>query len=191
MTEYLEEYENVLDKEFCDYIITNFLEEKKKCDGVTSGGINKEVKNTKDFHLKHNNNEIWMQIDKKLYESLNECLAQYRNKYECFRIYEKMDDTGFQIQQYIKNEGFYIYHHDFVANRKKYRLLTFLFYLNDVEEGGETEFFYGRYKVKPKAGKCVLFPASWTFPHCGIMPISNDKFIITGWLHNDIIDITF
>lgn len=183
MTEYLEEYENALDKDLCDYIIQNFLEEKNKHDGITSGGINKDVKNTTDFHLKNNTNELWSQIDNKLYEALNKCLVQYRNKYESFRIYTKIDDTGFQIQRYIKNEGFYIYHHDFLADTQKFRILTFLFYLNDVEEGGETEFFYGRTKITPNAGKCVLFPSSWTFPHRAIMPLSNDKFIITGWLH--------
>ena len=61
------------------------------------------------------------------------------------------------------------------------RKLTFLWYINDVEEGGETEFF-GNHKIKPEAGKLILFPASWTFPHCGKMPISDDKYIITGWL---------
>ena len=53
MTEYLEEYENSLDKDLCDYIIQNFLEEKNKHDGITSGGINKDVNNT-NFEIKLN-----------------------------------------------------------------------------------------------------------------------------------------
>ena len=118
-----------------------------------------------------------------MYDALNKCLTQYRDKYDAFKLFNKIDDTGFQIQRYLKNEGFYTYHHDFYIEHKKYRILTFLFYLNDVEEGGETEFFYGKLKVKPETGKCVLFPASWTFPHKAIMPISNDKFVVTGWLH--------
>ena len=61
------------------------------------------------------------------------------------------------------------------------RHLTFLWYLNDVEEGGETE-FWGQYGIKPEAGKLILFPASWTFPHKANVPISSDKYIITGWL---------
>jgi len=183
MTEYLEEYDNVLDKELCEHIIGVFLNEKNTHQGQTSGGINIQVKNTTDFHLKNNTNEIWTEIDKKLYEALHLCLHKYRDKYQAFRTFEKINDTGFQIQRYIKQEGFYIYHNDFLADKEKYRILTFLFYLNDVDEGGETEFFYGKTKIKPKAGKCVLFPASWTFPHRALVPISNDKFIVTGWLH--------
>ncbi len=183
MIEYLEEYDDVLDKEFCQYIIDNFLQEKNTHEGQTSGGVNKQVKNTTDFHLKNNTSVIWKDIDNKLYDALHICLQNYRNKYEAFRIFEKIDDTGFQVQRYVRQEGFYIYHNDFSADKEKYRILTFLFYLNDVEEGGETEFLYGKVKIKPKAGKCVLFPASWTFPHRALTPLSGDKFIVTGWLH--------
>lgn len=48
-------------------------------------------------------------------------------------------------------------------------------------EGGETE-FWSKYRIKPEAGKLVLFPASWAFPHRAIVPLSSDKYIITGWL---------
>ena len=47
------------------------------------------------------------------------------------------------------------------------------------------EKFWKRKTIKPEAGKLLLFPASWTFPHCGQMPISHDKYIITGWLCED------
>jgi hypothetical protein len=57
-----------------------------------------------------------------------------------------------------------------------------MWYLNDVEEGGETEFF-GNYKIKPETGKFVLFPATWTYPHAALVPRSGDKYIITGWFY--------
>jgi hypothetical protein len=93
-------------------------------------------------------------------------------------------DIAFMIQKYDKNVGKYTYHNDFHIDyiSKSYRIITFLWYLNDVHEGGETE-FWGNYKIKPEAGKLILFPASWTFPHTGKMPLSNDKYIITGWLY--------
>lgn len=191
MIEYLEEYENVLDEDICEKIIQKFLGEKNKHDGVMASGLNKSIKNTTDFHLKLNHNDQdWINYDKILFESLNKCLNQYREKYKSFQLFFKdLDDTGFQIQQYEKNVGFYLDHHDFQINQNNsYRILTFLFYLNDIEVGGETDFLFGRIKVKPKRGKCILFPASWTFPHKGCTPITNDKFIITGWLYTKSID---
>jgi hypothetical protein len=66
------------------------------------------------------------------------------------------------------------------GNFKLIRLLTFIWYLNDVTDGGETEFING--KIKPKTGKLLIFPSSWNYYHKGNMPLSNDKYIITGWI---------
>ena len=181
--EYIEIYDNVLSPELCDEIVEKFEKEENKHPGRTAKGLDTSIKLTMDFALKNRTNDEWTEIDEHLYTGLNKCLCEYREKYKAFQVYNEMTDTGFQIQRYITNEGFYIYHHDFRAENTNHRLLTFLFYLNDVEEGGETEFLYGRLSVKPKKGKCVLFPASWTFPHKGCMPISNNKYIATGWLH--------
>jgi len=63
------------------------------------------------------------------------------------------------------------------------RMLTFLWYINDVEEGGETQ-FWKNVKIKPTVGKLVLFPASWTYPHKANIPISHDKYVITGWIYD-------
>jgi hypothetical protein len=92
----------------------------------------------------------------------------------------------FQIQRYRKNVGKYIYHNDWnwkiINNNNSYRVLTYLWYLNNVEEGGETEICVDL-KIKPEIGKLIIFPASWLYPHCGRMPISNDKYILTGWIY--------
>ena len=55
----------------------------------------------------------------------------------------------FQIQCYKQNIGHYVYHHDFSCASKSHRVLTYLWYLNDVAEGGETEFLYQKCRVKP------------------------------------------
>ena len=43
-------------------------------------------------------------------------------------------------------------------------------------------FYHG--KLKPKAGTLVIFPATWTYNHKGAMPLSGDKYVITGWVSN-------
>ena len=54
-------------------------------------------------------------------------------------------------------------------------------FLNDVEEGGETEFLYHSMRVKAKKGSMLLFPAGFTHLHRGNPPMSNTKYIATGW----------
>ena len=62
------------------------------------------------------------------------------------------------------------------------RSMVFLFYLNDVEEGGETEFLYQDLKVKPKTGSLIVFPPYYTHAHRGKAPESGKKYIINTWL---------
>ena len=57
-----------------------------------------------------------------------------------------------------------------------------MWYLNTVDEGGETEFFDGGI-IKPSKGTLVLFPATWDNVHRGKMPISSDKYICNGWIY--------
>ncbi len=90
-------------------------------------------------------------------------------------------------QRYTAGEGGYPYWHSEVYpqlphNEPLHRLLLFMFYLNDVEDGGETDFYYQNRSVKPKAGRMVIAPAYFTHTHRGQIPKSNDKYILTSWL---------
>ncbi|WP_026376617.1 2OG-Fe(II) oxygenase [Aestuariibacter salexigens] len=90
-------------------------------------------------------------------------------------------------QRYTANEGGYPYWHSEVYpqaphNEALHRILLFMFYLNDVEEGGETEFFYQGRSISPKAGRMVIAPAYFTHTHRGNIPKSNDKYILTSWV---------
>jgi hypothetical protein len=38
-------------------------------------------------------------------------------------------------------------------------------YLNDVDDGGGTEFFHQRLVVQPRKGLTLVWPADWTFMH--------------------------
>ena len=62
------------------------------------------------------------------------------------------------------------------------RVLAWMLYLNDVDEGGETEFLYQHVRFKPKRGDFLVWPGGFTHTHRGNPPISNDKYICTGWV---------
>jgi hypothetical protein len=96
--------------------------------------------------------------------------------------------NGCHINKYeCKNEGKYDYHIDryLTKGMGQERYITFIWYLNDVEEGGETE-IKGNIRIKPETGKLLLFPSAWTYPHCSRKTISNDKYVIVGWLLRNI-----
>ena len=90
-------------------------------------------------------------------------------------------------QKYQQGIGNYGYWHSEIypqpgPNDALHRMLLFIFYLNDVEEGGETDFFYQNKSVKPKAGSMVIAPCGFTHTHRGNVPISSDKYILTSWM---------
>ena len=90
-------------------------------------------------------------------------------------------------QRYTAGEGGYPYWHSENYPQQGsveplHRNLLFMFYLNDVEEGGETEFYYQKEKIKPKAGRMVIAPSGFTHTHRGNVPVSNDKYILTSWV---------
>ena len=62
------------------------------------------------------------------------------------------------------------------------RAFVFSIYLNDVEEGGETEFLHFSKRVKPKTGRIVIWPAAFPYLHRGNPPLSGEKYILTSWM---------
>jgi hypothetical protein len=54
-------------------------------------------------------------------------------------------------------------------------------YLNDVTDGGETEWEYQKIKIKPEKGLTVIWSADYTFSHRGITSLTQTKYITTGW----------
>ena len=56
-------------------------------------------------------------------------------------------------------------------------------YLNDVEEGGETEFLYQSVRVPPVQGRFICWPAGWTHIHRGNPPLKGVKYALTGWIN--------
>lgn len=186
---YINEY--AISQELCADMIELFEKSNKRYEGITAGGLNKNVKDTSDLMMDKNDKtwkDIYIFLKEELTLNLNKYLDKINSKYEShmFELFDRnIEISNFMMQRYLQNIGKYTYHNDFSVDhqQQKYRVLTYLFYLNDVEEGGETELL-NDIKIKPKAGKLLLFPATWTFPHRGIMPISSNKYIITGWIYN-------
>ena len=77
------------------------------------------------------------------------------------------------------NERFQL-HFDSIGEKAN-RYLVFLWYLNDVAEGGGTEFPELGLTIQAKAGRLLVFPPYWMFQHLGQAPISGDKYILSTY----------
>lgn len=203
MTDFIYQNKDAISKELCNEMIKLYDSvEEGKFEGCTFGGVQKDIKDTTDFLIAHTEDQEskWYYIERMLYSALQINLVSYieyinresyvgegNNGQDGQVLKNRQLQAGnFMMQKYEKGKGKYTYHHDFRAEyeNKQYRAITYLFYLNDVTEGGETE-FWDYYKIIPEAGKLVFFPATWCYPHRGRMPVSHDKYIITGWFYLD------
>ena len=199
---------NSLSKELCEDIIEYFnIDYLKGYKGSTRDGIKIDVKDTWDLNIGTlaKNDKKWTKIFELLSKELDINVRSYIEKINNENLnIEKINNENlnnekiqyqmlngsilkpecFQVQKYNKNVGKYSYHIDeaFDNIQNRYRVVTYIWYLNDLVEGGETEFL-SKIKIIPETGKLVLFPSGWTYPHCAKVPKSDDKYIITGWIY--------
>lgn len=183
-------HDNSLAGEFCTDVISKFDKDERQYEGRTGGGYTPTLKNSKDLVI--STLPDWATHDAVFAKALTVALQLYnahlRDVGMPFDL-PHMRDTGYQIQKYDASKGFYGWHSDYLpaTHVQNTRLYAFIWYLNDVSSGGETQFLQDT--VRPRVGKLLIFPATWTCVHKGCQPVSNAKYICTGWLHqgNDVL----
>lgn len=91
--------------------------------------------------------------------------------------------TTYSIRVYRKGEGKFLEHVDQSAGPNVTRIFGVILYLNTVDDGGETYFLDYNLKIKPEAGKLLIFPCNYLYRHQGNIPISDDKYIVTAFIN--------
>jgi len=183
--EFLQGY-YLLDNSVCDDLINMFkkAEDKKSphlVEGETSTGVNKLKKDSLDLQLQAHH------IDKNpplkfYFMQLSKMIDVYKQKYKfCDTYVNKWGlEPSFNIQKYKPSQAYHRWHTE-RGCKDSDRHLAYMTYLNDVKEGGETEFFYQKYKFKPEKGLTLIWGTDWTFTHKGHTTKNEDKYIMTGW----------
>ncbi len=86
------------------------------------------------------------------------------------------------MKKYRANSGDRFQPHFDAVDAVAGRYMVFLWYLNDVAEGGGTRFMDLGTEVQPRAGRLLMFPPYWMFQHVGTPTISGDKYILSTYL---------
>ena len=184
-TDFIYIQKDALPRSFCDNVIQKFELDDRKRQGQVGSGVRLDIKRSCDLSI--TGKEDWKSYDEAFFKSLNNALKEYLRfipeEYIQFKALGRFeDDTGYQIQK-TQPGDYYIWHHD----QTKTRLVTFIWYLNDVKDGGYTEFIDGT-RIQPEAGKLIIFPSTWDFLHRGVSPKTETKYICTGWVHAQMMD---
>ena len=184
-TDFIYVERDALPKSFCNNVIEKFEQDDRKRQGQVGGGVQLDIKRSSDLSISELDD--WKSYDQAFFKSLNGGLKKYirflPEEYMKHRALSELgNDTGYQIQRTQPND-YYIWHHDQTTTR----LVTFIWYLNDVKDGGYTEFIDGT-RIQPEAGKLIIFPATWDFLHRGVSPKTETKYLCTGWVHAEMME---
>lgn len=180
LNELIRIYDSSLEPEFCEFLIQFFEGQTRLQERIDNEGkpnftqinltenckISRDVDNVHNHLIKktiHYRNEYYKFMDDRVFPK--------EHAFEQFRIKKynpggsDMFDTHVDVQDYASAR----------------RFISFMWYLNDVEDGGKTVF--NGLTITPERGKLVMFPPLWMFPHRGEPPISGPKYILTTYLH--------
>jgi predicted 2-oxoglutarate/Fe(II)-dependent dioxygenase YbiX len=136
------------------------------------------IKKTTDLFI--SGRPDWRDMDTHLRQSLGRALREVARKFPFFAV-NPFKDLGYNLQRYRPGE-YYHWHVDSGPGEFMTRQLVALWYLNDVEAGGETEFDLQQVSVRPAEGKLVLFPPFWTHIHRAATVEHGVKYIATTWV---------
>jgi hypothetical protein len=111
-----------------------------------------------------------------------QCYKDYMSAYSVLESHSNHTIFTYKIQKTDPAGGYHIWHCENGEKQYARRMGVYLLYLNDVEEGGETEFLYLGKRIQPKQGRLLIFPPNFPWSHRGNPPLSGSKYIMTGWM---------
>jgi prolyl 4-hydroxylase len=180
LNDFIHIYENALESNICDLLISLFDQTSDKHERFDNEG----KPNFTQFNLTENK-EISSEVNQ-IHNHVIKNVFTYRDRYYEFvdtRVFPKDHAfEQFRIKKYNPGgEDRFDTHVDVLDYSSARRFLSFMWYLNDVETGGETVF--KDLTIQPKKGTLLIFPPLWLFPHKGNAPISESKYIMSTYLH--------
>ena len=169
--------ENSYPKIACNQLI-DFFENNKNLS--KPGGAGKNVLQNLELSLTLNRSDAYWGLGKTLMDGVKEYLKEYKLFGECLSQWNL--DANVQLCKFEPGKNYNIIHCENDGSPECIkRVLAWMLNLNDIKEGGETEFIYQNFKTNPKAGNLYIWPAYATHMHKGIIAPKEDKYFATGW----------
>jgi len=173
------ELKNIIDKEFIDRL-TPFIKHKAKKNMNTKGGLNKQIRNVKGYHLNTEKFPTDLFYWNFIKQEIERLYSFYKIK---FPKMESSKLNQIDLLKYSAGEK-YDFHTD--NSTGFHRTLSVIINLNNDYEGGDLIFADQKEKeikrLKLGKGSIVFFPSNFMYPHC-IEPITKGtRYSIVAWL---------
>lgn len=180
LTDYIKVYDNVLSDSECFELINVFISGKQFHEKIHSP--NSRPRFTQLNYSKHYSHTKGFP---NLINTFKKCIDKYQidTRIGDYQFPNTYAFEEIRIKRYkSEDEERFDLHTDVADYKSSKRFLAFFVYLNEVE-GGETSFPTLDLSISPKAGRILIFPPLWMYPHSGMIPVSGTKYIISSYLH--------
>ena len=181
-------YDNYITPEECNKAIKLYEDQNKFNNTINRIGGEKSPilqKQDQQFFAANGNVDFWWESLKPMIINFDIALKHYIENTGASDAYDggPFNYTCLKIQKTLPTEGYHVWHIEHGKGfENEARAFVFSIYLNDVEDGGETEFLHFSKRVKPKTGRIVIWPAGFPYVHRGNPPLSGEKYILTSWM---------
>tara|TARA_B100001093_G_C26585636_1_gene909277 strand:+ start:111 stop:707 length:597 start_codon:yes stop_codon:yes gene_type:complete len=188
ITNFIGVYDNYITEQDCDKAIKIFEDQNKFDNTINRIAFEKASilkKQDQQFFAVPGNMNIWWEELKSMIFNFDIAWNHYQKNVGALEGYgqDTFHYTQLKIQKTLPTEGYHVWH---IEHGKGFevepRAFAYSIYLNDVKEGGETEFLHFSKRVKPKKGRIVIWPAAFPYLHRGNPPLSGEKYILTSWM---------
>ena len=113
---------------------------------------------------------------------MEKCVDKYAREFSGLLLPDSSIVSGATcLQKTNFGEGYHQWHCEKIGLYSD-RDIAWMIYLNNVLSGGETEWLHQSVRIQPRKNVAVLWPGGWTHLHRGTPPLSEAKYILTGWL---------
>lgn len=182
-------YDGFFDKKYCNKII-EYFEWSQKNNRVWTRPENESLKSdtscalnpdpTSDLTFTFHNSDGLMREFNTIF--WDQCYQDYIDTYSVLKQHDQHTIFSYKIQKTEPGQGYHVWHCESGEKAYNNRISVYTLYLNDIDEGGETEFLYCNRRVSAKTGRLCIFPANYPWAHRGNPPIKQTKYILTGWV---------
>jgi len=168
-TEFIWEYENVTSKEECSHILSLIRNSKLYDQVIEKKEHRSKVRNNSSINVtqaaqydKHMNAADY--LIHKLFSSVHQHYLNHNKSYFALSTAQYLCNMtcSYTYRTYDESD-YYDWHID--SSETSRLLLSYILYLNDDFDGGNTLFLHQRKKVVPKVGSMLCFPCDFQTVH--------------------------
>jgi hypothetical protein len=184
LTDYIKVYDDICDEQLCNEIVGAF--ESQEDNHVYINRSKRPTFTEMNISQQYSKKDsTWMVIQKQVQTCFIDAVSRYMNELDLGPDFpSKYAFEEFRVKKYRQDsDDEFADHVDVGDYNSARRFLVGFLYLNDVEEGGTTDFPKISYSVTPKCGRMLLFPPNWMYRHAGRPVTKGSKYILGTYLH--------